>query len=122
MKLEPGHFYTSRNDEMWCCYKVDNKAAKHARAFCIRVSDGRIEYFFADGRYDESGQREHTLVSEAPGAVHAEREACAKIADEYGCPGAAYAIRQRSEPAPTQEQIDAYAKAYAATQASQEKP
>jgi hypothetical protein len=64
VKLEPGHFYTSRNGEIWCCYKVDAKASEHARVFCVRTTDGRVEYFFEDGRYDEQGQREHTLVAE----------------------------------------------------------
>jgi hypothetical protein len=116
VKLEPGHFYTSRNGETWCCYKTNEGRQAHSEAYCVRVSDGRVEYFFADGRYDEKGEREHTLVSEVPGAIQAEREACAQIAEEYGSPGAAHAIRQRNEPPPTQEMIDAYAKAYAATQ------
>jgi len=64
MKLEPGHFYESRGGDVWCCYKSDLKAEKHCCAYCVRVSDGRIEYFFADGRYDEAGKREHTLLRE----------------------------------------------------------
>ena len=64
MKLEPGRFYESRNGHAWCCYKVKPDAEKHCRAYCVRVDDGRVEYFFEDGRYDEKGQREHTLVRE----------------------------------------------------------
>ena len=66
MLLEPGKFYRSRADETWCCYRVDTLGPVQAQAWCIRVSDGRTEYFFADGRYDEDGVREHCLVAVIP--------------------------------------------------------
>jgi hypothetical protein len=62
VKLEPGGFFQSRDGETWCCFKVDEKKPVHAQANCIRVADERVEYFFLDGRYDEAGKREHTLV------------------------------------------------------------
>jgi hypothetical protein len=62
--LVPGHFYRSRNSEVWCCFSLDEKKQKHCQADCVRVSDHRVEYFYVDGRYDGAGQREHTLISE----------------------------------------------------------
>lgn len=64
VRLVPGHFYRSRNEELWCCFAVDLSRSDHCQADCIRVSDHRVEYFFVDGRYDRRGGREHTLVSE----------------------------------------------------------
>jgi hypothetical protein len=63
--LVAGKFYKSRDGELWCCFKVDMEAGKHCQARCIRIDDERVEYFYLDGRYDESGKREHTLVKEA---------------------------------------------------------
>lgn len=60
--LEPGQFYTSRDGHTWCCFKVNPHEPEHARAFCVRTSDHRVEYFYLDGRYDPKGAREHTLV------------------------------------------------------------
>lgn len=50
------------NHEVWCCYRVDGSADPQNQAHCVRVSDGRIETFFLDGRYDSGGKREHTLI------------------------------------------------------------
>jgi len=66
LELVPGHFYTAKDGERWCCFKVDASKPEHARADCVRVRDGRVEYFFLDGRYDSGGKREHTLLREAP--------------------------------------------------------
>lgn len=66
LSLTPGTFYRSRDTSIWCCFAVRPTAEPHARAICIRVSDHRIEYFYSDGRYDEAGKRQHTLVAEAP--------------------------------------------------------
>ena len=63
MLLEPGKFYRSRAGETWCCYRVNPNAPVQAVADCIRVNDGRTEYFYADGRYDGDGIREHCLVA-----------------------------------------------------------
>jgi hypothetical protein len=73
MKLKPGKFYVSRDGETWCCFRVNGERREHAEADCIRVSDCRVEYFYADGRYDEAGKREHTLTGEVdyPGTEHA---------------------------------------------------
>jgi len=65
MTLQPGGFYVSIDCELWCCFRVDPDAAEHVRARCVRVSDGRIESFYGDGRYDAAGTREHTLLVEA---------------------------------------------------------
>jgi len=64
LKLEPGRFYASRDGEVWCYFRLGNPQAIHDAAFCIRVSDQRVEYFYRDGRYDREGKREHTLVKE----------------------------------------------------------
>jgi len=64
MKLIPGHFYRSHDQSLWCCFKVNAQQEKHAQAHCVRVSDHRIEYFYLDGRYDEKGEREHTLIED----------------------------------------------------------
>lgn len=68
MRLAAGSFYRSRDGEVWCCWRVRPNAfaEAHASADCIRVSDGRVEYFYLDGRYDSGGKREHTLVEEVP--------------------------------------------------------
>jgi hypothetical protein len=62
MKLAAGKYYVSRDGFVWCCYRFDPNAEEHACAHCIRVADDRIEYFYEDGRYEEKGEREHTLV------------------------------------------------------------
>lgn len=62
MKLKPGTFYKSKCNEIWCCYFVDIKAPSHAAAYCIRVSDSKVEYFYLDGRYDEAGKSQHCLI------------------------------------------------------------
>jgi len=64
MKLKTGRFYVSRDQEVWCCFRERPAGPVHARFNCIRVSDQRIEYFYADGRYDSEGKREHTLTGE----------------------------------------------------------
>ena len=64
LRLIPGRFYRSRTGAVWCCFGLDPEKSEHAQADCVRVSDGRIEYFFPDGRYDEAGKREHTLIAE----------------------------------------------------------
>jgi hypothetical protein len=66
LTLIPGKFYRSWDGHAWCCFKVDGNAAahnKHNAAWCVRVEDGRVEYFYIDGRYDAAGKREHTLMS-----------------------------------------------------------
>jgi len=64
LALAPGHFYKSRAGDVWCCYRVYSHRPPHCQARCVKVSGGQVEYFFADGRYDSKGDREHTLVSE----------------------------------------------------------
>ena len=65
MELKVGSLYRSRDGEVWCCWRLRGKGApERAAVDCIRTLDGRVEYFFADGRYDEAGEREHTLVEE----------------------------------------------------------
>ncbi len=63
--LHPGQFYRSKAGELWCCFKVDHAQEEHAKARAIRLIDGRVEYFYMDGRYDTNGNREHCLVSTA---------------------------------------------------------
>lgn len=64
LKLTPGRFYKSKDDEVWCCYRVNLEKEIHCRADCIRTSDSRVEYFYLDGRYDGDGKREHCLIEE----------------------------------------------------------
>lgn len=63
IELQPGRFYRSRDGEKWCCFSRPG-TAPHCAAHCVRVRDGRVEYFFIDGRYDSAGSREHTLIEE----------------------------------------------------------
>ena len=62
--LVPGKFYRAMNHYAWCCYKVTASNEPHCKAYCVRVEDGRIEYFYIDGRYDSDGKSEHTLIDE----------------------------------------------------------
>lgn len=56
MKLKP---------ETWCCFREKPSPRPSHSAFdCVGVPDCRVEYFYADGRYDEGVWREHALVSE----------------------------------------------------------
>jgi hypothetical protein len=64
MTLKPGRFYKSRDGEIWCCFRANPRGEAHCAFDCIRVSDCRIEYFYADGRYNFGGEREHTLTVE----------------------------------------------------------
>jgi hypothetical protein len=73
LTLEAGHFYKSRQGDVWCCFRVDEERPatggtsgnEHCRAFAIECSGAtRVEYFFLDGRYDRVGKREHTLLTE----------------------------------------------------------
>lgn len=64
MRLKPGKFYRDRSCQIWCCFQVDLTKNAHAQADCVRVSDGCVEYFFLDGRYDVKGLRENTLIEE----------------------------------------------------------
>ena len=64
IQLQPGRFYKARDGEIWCCFKVNLREPVHAQARCVQVSSDRVEYFFLDGRYDNAGAREHTLISE----------------------------------------------------------
>jgi len=64
MKLTPGKFYASKDGFIWCCFRLALGEPAHCRAGCIRISDGRVEQFYTDGRYDSKGEREHTLVRE----------------------------------------------------------
>ena len=70
LKLQPGHFYKARNGAIWCCFKAkpDATSRTHDAAYCINVESGahhpRVEYYYLDGRYDEEGKREHTLIEE----------------------------------------------------------
>lgn len=61
-KLKPGKFYRAWNNEIWCCYNIDSRRSAPLQADCVRVSDGRTETFYLDGRYDVDGKREHTLI------------------------------------------------------------
>ena len=64
LELTPGKFYVSKNAEVWCCFNVLKDNEKHNQAYCIRIADHRVEYFYLDGRYDAFGNREHSLVEE----------------------------------------------------------
>jgi len=64
LELIPGRFYLSKNDEVWCCFSVLKDNEEHCQAYCIRILDHRVEYFFLDGRYDSEGKREHSLIKE----------------------------------------------------------
>jgi hypothetical protein len=64
LRLQPGHFYLSKGGDIWCCYRLRKLAPEHAAADCINTMTSEVEYFYIDGRYDEAGQREHTLVKE----------------------------------------------------------
>lgn len=66
LELIPGRFYLSKCGETWCCYLVwkDRIGDEHCQARCVRLYDGRTEYFYKDGRYDTGAKREHTLVRE----------------------------------------------------------
>lgn len=65
MKLEIGKFYVSKDQNVWCCFRIsENVREPQAAAWCIRVDDCRVEYFYLDGRYDSKSEREHTLVME----------------------------------------------------------
>lgn len=64
LKLIPGRFYRSYDQNIWCCYKVNGSAEEQAQAYCVRVRDSRLEYFYIDGRYDDKGKREHTLIED----------------------------------------------------------
>lgn len=64
LKLQPGKFYKSRVNDTWCCFKVCPDFEKHCQAYCIRLADHAVEYFYIDGRYEETGKREHCLVKE----------------------------------------------------------
>lgn len=69
--LKPGHFYKSAAGDVWCCYSLRPDAPTQAQARCIRVEgSGEGEYFYADGRYDVYGARNHSLVEEVE-AFHA---------------------------------------------------
>jgi hypothetical protein len=61
MLLQAGRFYKSRAGDVWCCYRSISYEAVHC---VLTVGTGRIESFFADGRYDVGGKREHCLVEE----------------------------------------------------------
>jgi len=62
LTLIPGKFYRSIDGHSWCCFRTNGSAPKHAQAHCVRVEDDRVEHFYLDGRYDEAGKREHTLL------------------------------------------------------------
>lgn len=64
VQVKTGVFYRSYDGELWCCFKTDSRKPEHCRASCVRASDGRVEHFYMDGRYDAEGKREHTLVDE----------------------------------------------------------
>lgn len=64
LKLTPGRFYRAKNGDIWCCYRVRKNDPEHAAAWCVNTATSRIEYFYRDGRYDEAGKREHTLIEE----------------------------------------------------------
>ena len=64
LTLEPGRFYLSKNAEVWCCFNVLKENESHNQAYCIRILDHRVEYFFLDGRYDSEGKREHCLIEQ----------------------------------------------------------
>lgn len=81
MKLQLGKFYRSRAGDIWCCYRVRPEQPEHAAADCVRVNDGRVEYFYLDGRYDSAGKREHTLIKE-----HEVIEASAKLSSAMKTP------------------------------------
>lgn len=68
MKLELGKYYRAKNNDVWCCFRIDTSKQSHAQADCILTegNSSRVEYFYLDGRYDSAGQREHCLVEEVP--------------------------------------------------------
>lgn len=65
MKLQLGRFYSSRRGDVWCCFKIDARARTSGHAArCVRVLDSRVETFFIDGRKEETGEDQNTLVAE----------------------------------------------------------
>lgn len=66
LQLRVGRFYRAKNGAVWLCYRRQRWRPVQAQADCINVETSQVEYFFADGRYDEGGDREHTLVAEVP--------------------------------------------------------
>jgi hypothetical protein len=73
LKLVPGHFYRSKDNHVWCCYNIRIDEAVHCQAYCVRLSDSRVGYFYLDGRYDPKGAREHSLLKEV---IFAEHDIC----------------------------------------------
>lgn len=72
LKLKPGKFYQSRDGFVWCCFRMEpGRGAAHERAACVRVSDGRVECFYGDGRSDFAGTSSTTLVREMQDEVRA---------------------------------------------------
>lgn len=64
IELKMGSFYEDRDGSTWCCFIVDPTKDLHCQARCIKIMSDRVEYFYVDGRYDEKGLREHTLIRE----------------------------------------------------------
>lgn len=65
LALRQGGVYVDREGGEWVCWRVRPGQPDRSRADCIRVSDGRNDYFYLDGRYDMRGERELCLVREA---------------------------------------------------------
>jgi hypothetical protein len=64
MRLELGKFYESKDGNRWCCFKVNENAPSHAAAYCVNIETNKVEYFYLDGRYDEYGIDNYTLIKE----------------------------------------------------------
>ena len=64
LKLYPGRFYTSLDNELWCCIAIEMFREPHCRAICVRVWSERREAFYLDGRYDAGGVNNPSLVCE----------------------------------------------------------
>ena len=64
LRLQPSKYYLDKEGSSWCCFKIDLNAPMQAQAWCVKVKTHEVEYFYLDGRYDEKGGREKTLVKE----------------------------------------------------------
>ena len=76
LKPELGRFYRSRADEIWCCFRARplvkpriewadgtiREGATYTQSYCVRLSDGHLNYFLDDHSFDLGGEIEDELV------------------------------------------------------------
>lgn len=85
MKLTPGHVYKARGGHLRLCYRCDDFQPPPVAARCVRLSDYRVERYYADGRYtDEPGPYdllEQVAECRQDSANHARAVALATVLD-----------------------------------------